>query len=343
MASSTAAGGVQLQPDVQTPERGPPIDLVRFCSLLQRHADGAVKGDGKNCVMFFGNTGAGKSTMLHLLAGAEFRSQAIQVYSTCKKYCESPVQCFTLVRCYARWGGDATAVCVCLFLFFYVCYIDLACSKEIVSSADSHVLGLPVLKRCEFDALTFFQVEYELGPLTVSQLVTDTHIPGCDIGNSTASQTLLLNSYPDEATDLTYIDTPGFNNVGDSEGDDATVDAANSAAIMAAIKSCKSLRIVFLINVKDELHTTRAGQIKKLFEVMYKFINDANSRMSSVLMLFTHCDGFPTHDLVSNELTRVYGSLPDTLKPLIRRAVALLQVLFSCHSAIPVCVLQNGW
>jgi len=170
----------------------------------------------------------------------------------------------------------------------------------------------------------------EFGSFFVPQLVTQTYIPGCVIGNSTASQTLLLHSHSDEAADLTYIDTPGFNNVGDSEDDDTTVDAANSAAIMATIRSCKTLRIVFLINVKDELNAARAGQIKKLFEVMYKFINDADSRMSSVLMLFTHCDGSPTHMDVINELKRTSQALPENLMPLMRHAIQLLTVLFSC-------------
>jgi len=76
-ACNSAAGAGSI---VQTPERGPPINLNRFCRLLQSHADRAVKGDGKNCVMFFGNTGAGKSTMLHLLAGAEFSLETVEVY-----------------------------------------------------------------------------------------------------------------------------------------------------------------------------------------------------------------------------------------------------------------------
>ena len=38
---------------------------------------------------------------------------------------------------------------------------------------------------------------------------------------------MLLNSHHDPSTGLTYIDTPGFNNV--SGEDDTTIDAANSA------------------------------------------------------------------------------------------------------------------
>ena len=38
---------------------------------------------------------------------------------------------------------------------------------------------------------------------------------------------MLLNSHHDPSTGLTYIDTPGFNNV--SGDDDTTIDAANSA------------------------------------------------------------------------------------------------------------------
>ena len=75
--------------------------------------------------------------------------------------------------------------------------------------------------------------------------------------------------------------------------------AANSAAIMSTIRSCGTLRIVFLISVKDELNNTRGGQIKKLFEVMHKLILDAKSHLPSVLMLFTHCEGYPSAEGVS--------------------------------------------
>jgi len=184
------------------------------------------------------------------------------------------------------------------------------------------------------DTSTFLQLETdeavvgEFGNDTELQLVTQTPIPGVDIGNSSSSQTLLLHSYSDQETDLIYIDTPGFNNVGDNEGNDITVDAANSAAIMSAIRSCNTLRIVFLINVKDELNTTKAGQIKKLFGVMDKFIRDASTRMHSVLMLFTHCDGFPTHTCVIKLLNKIGRSnvLPDNLKPFLLQALELLKV-----------------
>ena len=83
--------------------------------------------------------------------------------------------------------------------------------------------------------------------------------------------TLLLSSYPDASTGLTYIDTPGFNNIG-VDNDDVTVDAANSAGIMHAIRTCSTLRLVFLISVKDELNNTKAGAIRNLFELMGKFI-----------------------------------------------------------------------
>ena len=39
---------------------------------------------------------------------------------------------------------------------------------------------------------------------------------------------MLLNSIYDPSTGLTYIDTPGFNNVS-GDDDDTTIDAANSA------------------------------------------------------------------------------------------------------------------
>jgi GTPase Era involved in 16S rRNA processing len=134
----------------------------------------------------------------------------------------------------------------------------------------------------------------EFGPYMDQQLVTDMRIDGCEIGNSRSSATRLLSSYCDDTTKLTYVDTPGFNNVGDGDDDDTTIDAANSAAIMRTIRSCGTLRIVFLISVNDQLNNTRGGQIKKLFEVMDKFIKDASHHLPSVLMLFTHCDGFPS-------------------------------------------------
>lgn len=199
----------------------------RLCSIgnifadvlpgLQEHAEGSVECAEKDCAMLFGSTGAGKSTLMHLLAGAKF-------------------------------------------------------ARETVEVADDDEFGLGI----------------------DMQLVADMSIPGCEIGNTASSTTMLLNSYHDKTTFLTYVDTPGFNNVGDEKDDDTTVDAANSAAIMRTIRSCGTLRIVFLISVKDELNTTRGGQIKRLFEVMDKFIKDASSRLASVFMLFTHCDGFPS-------------------------------------------------
>lgn len=174
---------------------------------------------GSDCAMLFGSTGAGKSTLLHLLAGARFTREAVEI------------------------GGDD---------------------------------------------------DDEFGSDIDMQLVADMQIPGCAIGNTASSTTMLLNSYVDSNTGLTIVDTPGFGNVGDDDDEDTTVDAANSAAIMRTIRSCGTLRIVFLISVKDQLNTTRGGQIKSLFSVLEKFIQDASMRLSSVFMLFTHCDGFPS-------------------------------------------------
>jgi len=80
MASTTgsATAGGNLQPGVQM--RRPPINLERFCSLLLEHGMGAVSCKGSDCAMLFGSTGAGKSTMLHLLAGAVFSFEAVEVH-----------------------------------------------------------------------------------------------------------------------------------------------------------------------------------------------------------------------------------------------------------------------
>ena len=56
-----------------------PINLSRFCDLLQEHAQGSVKCNGADGVMLFGSTGVGKSTMLHLLAGAKFSFEAVDL------------------------------------------------------------------------------------------------------------------------------------------------------------------------------------------------------------------------------------------------------------------------
>ena len=63
----------------------------------------------------------------------------------------------------------------------------------------------------------------EFGEDVDFQLVPEQPIPGCEIGNAATSTTLLLSSYPDASTGLTYIDTPGFNNIG-VDNDDVTVD-----------------------------------------------------------------------------------------------------------------------
>ena len=110
--------------------------------------------------MLFGSTGAGKSTLLHLLAGAKFSREAVEV------------------------DGD-----------------DDECGADIEM-----------------------------------QLVTDMKIPGCEIGQSRSSTTRLLNSHFDSRTKLMYVDTPGFNNVGDEGDDDTTIDAANSGAWCCAFR-----------------------------------------------------------------------------------------------------------
>jgi hypothetical protein len=135
---------------------------------------------------------------------------------------------------------------------------------------------------------------------------------------------MLLNSHHDPSTGLTYIDTPDFNNV--SGDDDTTFDAANSAAIMSTIHSCSTLRVVFLIIVRDELNTTKAGLIKRLFELMGKFIIETESRMSSVFMLFTHCNGFRGYqDIIGffNKIDRE-KALPENLMPFFRHTIHLL-------------------
>jgi energy-coupling factor transporter ATP-binding protein EcfA2 len=123
------------------------------------------------------------------------------------------------------------------------------------------------------------------------QLVTDQPIAGCEIGDTATSTTLLLSSYPDASTGLTFIDTPGFNNVG-VDNDDVTVDAANSAGIMHAIRACSTLRLVFLISVKDELHNTKAGAIRNLFELMGKFIKANSPQSARQLFFFTSPLGY---------------------------------------------------
>ena len=56
-----------------------PINLGRFCDLLQDHAHGSFQCNGADSVMLFGSTGVGKSTMLHLLAGAKFSFEAVEL------------------------------------------------------------------------------------------------------------------------------------------------------------------------------------------------------------------------------------------------------------------------
>jgi len=56
-----------------------PINLSRFYELLQDHANGSVHCKGADSVMLFGSTGVGKSTMLHLLAGAKFSIGTVEI------------------------------------------------------------------------------------------------------------------------------------------------------------------------------------------------------------------------------------------------------------------------
>ena len=62
-----------------TPPADEPIDLSRFCELLQDHANGSVHCEGADSVVLLGSTGVGKSTMLHLLAGANFSVETVEL------------------------------------------------------------------------------------------------------------------------------------------------------------------------------------------------------------------------------------------------------------------------
>jgi ABC-type lipoprotein export system ATPase subunit len=65
----------------QVTRQDEPIDLSLFYELLQDHAHGSVQCKGADSVMLFGSTGVGKSTMLHLLAGAEFSYESVEIES----------------------------------------------------------------------------------------------------------------------------------------------------------------------------------------------------------------------------------------------------------------------
>jgi hypothetical protein len=55
------------------------IDMNRFYDLLQDHTEGSVQCKDTDSVMLFGSTGVGKSTMLHLLAGAKFSYGTVEL------------------------------------------------------------------------------------------------------------------------------------------------------------------------------------------------------------------------------------------------------------------------
>ena len=70
----------QVTRQATTPADGPiSIDLSRFYELLQDHAQGSVQCKGADSVMLLGSTGVGKSTMLHLLAGANFSVESVEL------------------------------------------------------------------------------------------------------------------------------------------------------------------------------------------------------------------------------------------------------------------------
>jgi hypothetical protein len=178
-----------------------PINMSRFCDLLQEHAQGSVNCNGADNVMLFGSTGVGKSTMLHLLAGAKFSFEAVELAT------------------------------------------DESVADEFGTDTELQLITQMKIPGCVIGKRFVFQIGNKADCVRewVNPFIWSKTTHACiAAGNSATSTTMLLNSHHDPSTGLTYIDTPGFNNV--SGDDDTTIDAANSAGNTTLLKNSRMLK-----------------------------------------------------------------------------------------------------
>ena len=108
------------------------------------------------------------------------------------------------------------------------------------------------------------------------------------VGHEMDSETKHLQGYEDDTTQLLVFDTPGF---GDTEG--TTTDIANSIAISSMIRECQSVRFVILVEA-ESLRTGRGVLLRGLFDLLARFLKDAENYSDSLLFLFTKTELVPT-------------------------------------------------
>jgi hypothetical protein len=144
-------------------------------------------------------------------------------------------------------------------------------------------------------------------------------LPGCEVGHSGDSKTRYPQKYRDSATQLLYFDTPGFE---DTVG--CHIDVVNAIAISTILSSCKSFRLVLVIQ-ESTIGTTRGTELKKLCRLIHRFIPSTMDSMASVLPLITHSQSV-SHKKMQARLEKLMDTTHfSDAKPLLVRMISLLK------------------
>ena len=166
--------------------------------------------------------------------------------------------------------------------------------------------------------------------VTASKIVYDAvdPLPGFEIGHAKTSKTSNIGCFdPNQivkdvgmkgsASNLVYVDSPGFEDTNGQE-----VDIATSVMLSQVAKRCRSLRFVIMISFVTLLED-RGGAMRSVMRLIRSFTKEFKDERQSFLFLFTHSnevmgipdsiEGAKAH--LQNELvsTMVQRLLPSTV------------------------------
>ena len=114
----------------------------------------------------------------------------------------------------------------------------------------------------------------------VERIDVENPLDGCKVGHRGDSQTRYLRCFESPDCSLVYCDTPGFD---DTEG--SAVDIANAIAIASALRGCKSVRLVLVIEANTIL-MSRGKELKNLLLLLCRFIRKIDNHLDSA---FPYC------------------------------------------------------
>ncbi len=179
-----------------------------------------------------------------------------------------------------------------------------------LSGKKIHVLKTPISNDDEDEDT---ELEFD------ERLEVEDPLPGCEVGHSGDSQTRFPQKYRHSATKLLFFDTPGFEDTVGSH-----IDVFNAIAISTIFSTCKSLRLVLVIQ-ESTIGTTRGTELKKLCRLLHRFIPSTGDSMASVLPLITHSQGL-SHKKIQARLEKLTETTHfSDAKPLLVRMIGLLK------------------